>query len=180
MILFLHGFASCGSGNKSQLLKQWFGEQQVLAPDLPVAPAETIALAETLIARHPVTLLVGSSLGGYYATWLASQHELSALLINPSTQPWTTLASQIGQHRWWCRDESFDWTKQHLASLRQFHVQQPRGRYLALLQSGDEVLDYRLARDAYARHRVIIEQGGNHRFETLADYRSMIERFHAC
>lgn len=179
MILFLHGFGSCGSGNKSALLAQWFGRQQLLAPDLPVDPAETIALAEALIARHPVTLLVGSSLGGYYATWLASRHQLSALLINPSTQPCNTLAGQIGRHRWWCREAEFDWSAEHVAKLSAYRLPQPGGRCLVLLQSGDEVLDYRLAQDYYRDHRVIIEQGGNHRFETLADYRSMIERFHA-
>jgi len=146
---------------------------------LPVDPAEAIALVETLLARHPVTLLVGSSLGGFYATWLASRHDLSALLINPSTRPYQTLADHTGQHRWWCRDAVFDWTTEHVRNLSPFRLDQPGGRCLVLLQSGDEVLDYRLARDYFRDHRVIIEQGGNHRFETLADYRSMIEHFHA-
>lgn len=177
MILFLHGFASCGSGNKSLLLRQWFGADQLLAPDLPADPLAAIELAGQLIAEHPVDLLVGSSLGGYYATWLASRHLLPALLINPSTRPYETLSGYIGRQRWWCRDESFDWSDQHLQDLRRFRIACPGGRYLVLLQSGDEVLDYRLARDYYANQRVIIEQGGNHRFENLSDYRSMIEAF---
>jgi len=177
MILFLHGFASCGSGNKSLLLRQWFGADQLLTPDLPADPIAAIELAGQLIAAHPVDLLVGSSLGGYYATWLASRDGLPAVLINPSTRPYETLAEHVGRQRWWCRDEHFDWTERHLKNLHRFRVERPQGRYLVLLHSGDEVLDYRLARDYYADHRVIIERGGNHRFENLPDYRSMIEAF---
>lgn len=176
-VLFLHGFASCGVGNKSQLLQRWFGADQVLTPDLPADPDAAIALAEGLLRRHEVDLMVGSSLGGFYATWLGSRHHCAAVLINPSVRPYETLAAHIGRHRWWCRDEAFDWTGGHLDALRRYRVDQVGGPCLVLLQSGDEVLDYHQARDYYRGQRVIVEIGGNHRFDGLEDYYNMIERF---
>ena len=177
MLLFLHGFGSCGIGNKSLLLRQWFGEQRVLAPDLPVDPHAAIALAQGLIDEHAVQCVAGSSLGGYYATWLASQRRLDALLINPSVRPWQTLQSALGVNPWWCRDGSFEWRSEHLKALRDYHAEPLAGRYLVLLQSGDEVLDWRVAQARYAGQQVMVEQGGNHRFENLADYRLVVETF---
>jgi predicted esterase YcpF (UPF0227 family) len=178
-VMFIHGFASCGVGNKSTVLRQWFGTDQVLSPDLPADPDAAIAAADALLQTEDIDLLVGSSLGGYYATWLGSQHGCPAVLINPSIRPYQTLASYIGRQRWWCRDEEFDWTREHLEALHRYRVGQAGAPCLVLLQSDDEVLDYRHARDYYHEQRVIIEMGGNHRFENLEDYQSLIERFRA-
>lgn len=178
-LLFLHGFASCGAGHKSRLLATWFGPDRLLAPDLPASPRTAIDRAGSLIERHRVDLLVGSSLGGYYATWLAAKHGLKAVLVNPSVRPYETLADRVGRHRWWCRDSYFDWTAADVAALRHYRVDPAPDRLLVLLQTGDEVLDYRQAQDHYRHARLVVERGGNHRFENLADYRSLIERFRA-
>ncbi len=70
-ILFLHGFSSCGKGVKSTTLKGYFGKEEVLAPNLAYAPLDAIAQLEEMLQHESIDLLVGSSLGGFYATYLA-------------------------------------------------------------------------------------------------------------
>ena len=91
-ILYLHGFASCGEGNKSTLLKAYFGADSVIAPDLPPSPIDAIHSIEEILGSSKIDILIGSSLGGYYATVLAEKYGMKAVLLNPSTQPWKTLA----------------------------------------------------------------------------------------
>lgn len=176
LILYIHGFASCGLGNKSRLLARHFGESRVLAPDLPHGPLRAIAFLEDLLARQPVGLLVGSSLGGYYATWLKRRHDVPAVLINPAIAPYLLLEDYLGTHEG-CRGERFVVDRRTLRELRGLYRPQLRQEeaYLVLLQTGDEVLDYRRAAAYYAGKDVIIEQGGNHRFENLSDHLPRIE-----
>jgi len=178
MILFIHGFASCGLGMKSQALLDYFGTDQVLLPDLPHDPAQAIALLEQLLQQHPVDLLVGSSLGGYYATWLNRQQSRPTVLVNPAVAPYALLDDYLGEHRG-CKGQPFVLTPAHLATLRSFH--RPRlnndEHYLVLLQSGDEILDYRQAAAYYADFEVVVEQGGDHRFQQFEKYLPRIERW---
>ncbi|MBT8343099.1 MAG: hypothetical protein KJO45_00095, partial [Sulfurovum sp.] len=95
-ILYLHGFASCGEGNKSLLLKSYFGAHKVIAPDLPPSPIDAIDTIEEILESSKFNILIGSSLGGYYATVIAEKYRMKAILLNPSTQPWETLASYTG------------------------------------------------------------------------------------
>jgi len=79
----------------------------------------------------------------------------------------------------WCSNEPFEWKREYCDFLESQYRESPSSKeaYLVLLQSADEVLDYRLAEDRYQRHQVVIEQGGNHRFENLADYLPEINKF---
>lgn len=179
-ILYIHGFASCGDSNKSRVLREHFGEDQVLNPNLPFSPANAIRFLERELLQHrDIDLLVGSSLGGYYADWLNSRYQIPSVLINPSTVPFETLESQRGEHTRYCDGETFIWDDQQLFELQKFFRPVPARaeRYLVLLQTGDEILDYRLAAQRYREKEVIIEDGGNHRFENLGDYLKAIEQF---
>ncbi|MRI83635.1 MAG: hypothetical protein C6I00_04365 [Nitratiruptor sp.] len=176
MILYIHGFASCGRGKKSQALKDYFGS--IEAPDLPVEPRKAIDRLEELIATGGIDLLVGSSLGGYYATYLAWRHGIRAVLINPSTRPYETLARYVGWQRRFCDGAPFYWSQEFIDQLPLFQVPAlPSGLFLVLLQTGDEVLDYRIALEYYQNQRRVVEYGGNHRFENIEDYLFMIDRF---
>ncbi len=180
VILFIHGFASCGLGAKSRQLIRHFGERRVLAPDLPFVPSQAIKALQSLIAKRPIELLVGSSLGGYYATWLNRERPLPTVLINPAVRPWELLQDHLGTQRRWCDGAQFEFTHTHAEQLR--HLSRPRltadERYLVLLQTGDEVLDYRQAARFYADQQVVVQDGGNHRFENLAHYLPAIDDFH--
>ena len=176
-ILYLHGFASCGEGNKSLLLKSYFGADNVIAPDLPPSPIDAIDLIEEILGSTNIDCLIGSSLGGYYATVLAEKYRMKAILLNPSTQPWETLAAYTGWQKRFCDEEVFEFKPVYLEQLKMLQTAPDKGRYLLLLQSGDEVLDYTKAQSFYNKHKIIVEYGGNHRFENLDEYLSMVEKF---
>ena len=176
-ILYLHGFGSCGVSNKTTTIKAYFGKNNVLSPDLKASPLEAIAQIEQTVHNMQEYLLIGSSLGGFYATYLAEKYGLQAVLINPSTQPWKTLAPYVGIQKRFCDEQVFDFKKSYLEALKTLQVLPQKGQYLLLLQSEDEVLDYTKAQSLYNKHRIIVEHGGNHRFENIDDYLSMIENF---
>jgi predicted esterase YcpF (UPF0227 family) len=179
MILYLHGFASCGDSNKTKLLKVYFDKDEVIAPDLPVDPVEAIDFIRRQIFEHDIDLIIGSSLGGFYATYFTEIYGIKTVLINPSTQPFVTLAPYVGTNHFWCSGEPFEFTRDNLNALFEYAVgklNDPK-RYLVLLQTGDEVLDYTKARDKYEGATVVVEEGGNHRFENLNDYLPQIEAF---
>jgi len=171
MILWIHGFRSCGLSDKSRALREHFGAERVLTPDLPHRPAEAIALLEDLLRRHPVRALVGASLGGYYATWLKRRHDIPAVLVNPAVAPYLLLEDWLGWHRD-CHDRPFEVTRNTLAQLRALHRERlgDHERYLVLLAKGDEVLDWRIAADYYAGQELIVHPGGDHRFTCFPDY----------
>jgi len=181
MILYLHGFASCGNSTKTNMLKDYFGEESVLAPDLPVDPAEAIDFIRRQIFDHDIDLIIGSSLGGFYATYFTEQYGIKTVLINPSTQPFITLAPYVGTNHFWCSGKAFEFTREHLNTLFEFAVgslKNPK-RYLVLLQKGDEVLDYTKAVQKYEGAAFSVQEGGNHRFENLDEYLEIIEEFYS-
>ncbi len=178
MILYLHGFASCGDSNKTRLLKQHFND--LLTPDIPIDPDEAISFLQKLIVDNAVDLLIGSSLGGYYAAFLAEKFQIKTILLNPSTQPFITLAPHIGKNTFFCSGESFEWTRAHVTKLMSYAISKNsiKAPMLVLLQKGDEVLDYTKAEAFYADYEVLVQEGGNHRFENLQAYISMISSFY--
>jgi len=179
MILYLHGFASCGDSTKTKVLKQFFGSEEVMAPNLPANPSEAISLARKLIIDNDIDLIIGSSLGGYYASYLCETMGVKAVLINPSTQPFITLASYVGTNHYWCSGEAFEFTKKDLSDLFEIAISKPSNpsQYLVLLQTGDELLDYIKAQIKYEDATLVIQEGGNHRFENLDEYLEQIKGF---
>lgn len=176
-MLYLHGFASCGEGNKSRILKKYFLDETFFAPNLPYSPFDAIEALEKLIQTEQIDILIGSSLGGFYATYLAEKYHLKAILLNPSTEPWQTLSSYIGWQKRFCDDESFEFKEIYLTELKRLSARPENGTYLVLLQSDDEVLDYTKALSLYNKQKVVVEYGGNHRFENINDYLCMIDNF---
>jgi len=176
-LLYIHGFASCGLGQKSRALADYFGHERVIAPDLPPSPTEAISLLSSLLEDEDIGLLVGSSLGGFYAGYLAEMYSMKAVLINPSIHPYETLSPYTGIQKRFCDGMPFLFETAYLDVLKGLVSVPCNGNYLVLLQSEDEVLDYTKAKEAYKNHRVIVEYGGNHRFENITDYLSMIGNF---
>jgi predicted esterase YcpF (UPF0227 family) len=179
MILFIHGFASCGLGFKSKTLIEHFGVTQMLTPDLPASPRAAIEYLQALQASRQIDLLIGSSLGGYYATYLNRAKPTPSVLINPATHPANLLSGHLGRHQRWCDGAEFDFNATHLAELAALRRDRltDQERYLVLLQTGDEVLDYRQAVAFYTGHEVRLIEGGSHRFEHLERHLPEIEQF---
>lgn len=172
MIVYLHGFNSSPSSGKAKQLGEHMARIGRLAdyfcPALPNSPREAIALIETELERHPPesVTLVGSSLGGFYATYLAEKHGWKAVLVNPAVHAHQLLRSALGPQTNWHTGEKWVLTEAHLNELAALNVERitrPE-RYLLLAQTGDEVLDYRDAVAYYAGATQLIEDGGDHGF----------------
>lgn len=174
-ILYIHGFNSSPASRKAQQLcaaMQTLGLQaQLRLPALHHHPRQAIAQLEAAIAELGRPLLVGSSLGGYYATWLAERHGLRALLINPAVAPHRLFDGRLGAQTNYYSGETWELTLDHVAALAELEVPPPGdpARFSVWLQSGDETLDYRHARDYYAGCTLRVEEGGDHGFQGFAE-----------
>ena len=175
MLIYIHGFNSSPASSKANLLRQRLETRarraEFFAPELPRSPAQAAELLIGLAARHPDAVLVGSSLGGYFATYVAEGHDLRAVLLNPVVRPYELLTGLVGRQRNFHTGEEYDFTVQHVAELRAFEVERVTpARYLLLAATGDEVLDYRLAVERYRGCRQILIEGGDHGLSNFSDY----------
>lgn len=116
--------------------------------------------------QNPAPVLIGSSLGGYYATWAAERFGLRAALINPSVRPYELLTRYLGDNANLHTDEHYELRAEHVAQLLDLKVEigHPE-RFMYLVQSGDETLDYREAMQKYAACAGVLEAGGSHGFD---------------
>ncbi len=176
LILYLHGFTSGPQSHKAQALGARMRERGLseyfVCPQLPASPREAIALATSLITYHGVTTVVGSSLGGYYSTYLAETFDLKAVLVNPAVVSHLSLKDFVGPQRWLYSGESFEFTCEHVEELRAIDVpvlSQPQ-RFWLLVEQGDETLDYHHAVSRYAGARQTVLPGGDHSFTRWNDY----------
>ena len=185
MILYLHGFRSSPLSMKSRLLAaqmQALGRgAQWLCPQLPASPKLAIEQALALVENVPPAELtiIGSSLGGYYATWLAEQFGCRAVLLNPAIVPLLDLEQHVGISTEFHSDKPFEFKREYIDELRAFAVPtitQPQ-RYFLIAATGDEVLDYRdmLAHYQGAQHIVI--EGSDHGISEFADYVAAVLAF---
>lgn len=176
MLIYLHGFNSSPFSAKAQMLKsklEALGRgAEFSAPALPHRPAEAATLLDALVARHPGAAVVGSSLGGYYATYLTEKHGIKAVLVNPAVRPYELLHSELGVQRNFHTGAQYEFTKRHLDELAALEVPaiaRPES-YLLMVETGDEVLDYRSAVARYRGCRQLVIEGGDHGFSDFADY----------
>lgn len=184
LIVYLHGFRSGPASHKAQQLHMRMKEkglaEHFVCPKLPVSPQAAITLCESIIAAsdRPVTL-VGSSLGAYYATYLAERHKLRAVLVNPAVVAHLSLLEYVGPQTNLFSGECFEFTLGHIAELRALEVpgiSAPQ-RFWLLVETGDELLDYRQAVTKYAGARQTVLTGGDHSFTHWSDYLDDIIRF---
>lgn len=180
MIVYLHGFNSSPQSHKARLLERAMEERgradHYACPALPPRASEALSRIEPLL--RPGTCLVGSSLGGFYATWLAEKHDLKAVLINPAIDPHVGLRGYLGPQQNLYSGERYELTEEHLREWQSLYV--PRvtpSRYLLLVETGDEVLDYRKALQRYAGCEQVVVQGGDHTLQSFPRQLPRILRF---
>lgn len=176
MLMYLHGFNSSPASHKAQVLKSYMEERGLGAryacPALPDTPSEAARTIEQAIAgQDPGKLcLIGSSLGGYYATWFAEKLGCRAVLINPAISPHVGLEAYLGPQQNLHTGAPYELTRAHLDGWRRLLVERiDPERYLLLLETGDEVLDWREAARKYEGARTVIRQGGDHSLQCFAE-----------
>jgi uncharacterized protein len=175
LLIYIHGFNSSPASFKAKVLHDRLAAlgraDELVAPALPHSPAAAAALLAELACGLPQAVLVGSSLGGYYATWLVEKFGLRAVLVNPAVRPYDLLAAYVGTQKNLHTGEDYEFTAQHIAELRAFEVDAiTPERYLLMVETGDEVLDYRQALEKYRGAQQLVIQGGDHGFSDFADY----------
>ena len=173
----MHGFNSSALSYKAGLLRKRMTElrraRDFACPELPHRPREAVALLEDLLEqkRGEANALVGSSLGGFYATWLAERHDLRVVLVNPAVRPYDLLAAYIGRQKNLYTGAEYEFTAAHVAELRELEVDRVTARkYLLMVATGDEVLDYRGAVEKYRGSEQLVIEGGDHGFSDFERY----------
>lgn len=184
MIIYLHGFNSSPQSHKAQRFAREMARRglagRFFCPALPHRPAAAITLAERELAKHSpgAVTFVGSSLGGFYATYLAETHGTRAVLLNPAVTPQADLESYLGTQRNLYSGEEYELTPAHLAEWRALAVPVTRPeRYLLIVETGDEVLDYRAAVARYRGARQVIVAGGDHTLTSFPEHIPLILEF---
>ena len=189
-LVYLHGFNSSPQSVKGRKLAAAAAAldepPRVHVPALHHRPTRAMRdvrawVAANVTDRAALTSLtfVGSSLGGFYATWLAELYGARAIVINPSVRPTTSLAAHLGPQRNLHTAEAWDLTPAHFAELDALFV--PRltqmDRYFLLMRSGDELIDWRAAVARYAGAWQYVLGGGNHGSEDIDDEIPSLLRF---
>jgi predicted esterase YcpF (UPF0227 family) len=185
-LLYLHGFRSSPRSFKAQRMHAWMQAHRPgvhwWCPQLPPSPAEAMAMVEAGIAGwpHGSMAVVGSSLGGFYATVVAERHGCRCVVLNPAVDPARDLAAYVGEQtafhdpaeRFFFRAGFVD----ELRALAPAALTRPE-RYMAVVAQGDEVLDWREMSARYAGARLRLLEGGDHALSDFDDHLPHILRF---
>lgn len=142
---------------------------RIHVPALMQGPAATIHKLSELIRSLPGNSLglIGSSLGGYYATYLAEAFHLPAVLINPAVGPLEFWESHLGEHKNYYSDHLHVVTPRYIEELRSLErnpLQYPEN-FMVMVQTGDETLDYRKAVSKFSDSRLVIRENGDHSYQ---------------
>ena len=180
-LLYLHGFRSSPQSFKARWMADWVARHRPdlvwACPQLPPSPAAALADIRALAAGWPVAGMgvIGSSLGGFYATIVAETLGCRAVLVNPAVDPARDLAAHIGrQTMYHAAGESFDFRPEYVDELRAMTPLVPLARprdILAIVAKGDEVLDWREMTARYAQGPLKLIAGSDH---GLADFEAHV------
>lgn len=185
-ILYLHGFNSSPESHKARVLHEYMKRtglgDRIDIPKIPPLPADAIKLlsqrAQQITQDYELSI-AGSSLGGFYASWLAEKYNSQAVLINPAVRPHELLRKYLGENTNYYTAENWVLNETHIEQFRELYVEtiSDPERYLLMLQTGDETLDYREALEKYAGCHAIVEQGGSHEFSEFDRHLDKILEF---
>ncbi|RZI41681.1 esterase [Herbaspirillum sp. HC18] len=181
MILYLHGFRSSPLSFKARMIGARMAalgrSDEYQCPQLSASPRAAIELAEEIAKGvQPEELtLIGSSLGGYYATWLAERLGCRAVLLNPAVKPPRDLEKYVGVTTAFHSNDRFEFKREYIDELKALAVDRitrPE-RYFLVAATGDELLDWREMTGHYpGAHNCIIE-GSDH---GISDFEQYVDR----
>jgi predicted esterase YcpF (UPF0227 family) len=183
MIIYIHGFGGSGQGSKAKIFREYFKSigEDFIAPSLSYVPELAIQTLEELIeSYHEEISLIGSSLGGYYATYLSQKEEVKKIvLINPAVNPQETLKMAIGNAPNFYDESYYSWNTKHLEMLSRYRYDDIdcKNRVMLMVQKGDELLDYNEAVIKYDGAVQIVEDDGNHGFIGIEKHLENIRNF---
>ena len=178
-LLYLHGFRSSPQSTKARKFAAWVAAHRPglvwWCPQLPASPADAMRALMTGVSAWPVDRMavIGSSLGGFYATAVAERRGCRAVLLNPGVDPARDLADAIGATTAWHSDEPFDFRPEYVAELRAIGPPAQLtnlNRYFAVIAKGDEVLSWREMSERYAGAHIRLIEGSDHALSDFDDH----------
>ncbi|HEV8691296.1 MAG TPA: YqiA/YcfP family alpha/beta fold hydrolase [Ideonella sp.] len=185
-ILYLHGFRSSPLSTKAQIVRRWLAEHrpdvQYWCPQLPPSPREAMQLVFAGIAAWPreTMAVMGSSLGGFYASVVAEKLGCRAVVLNPAVDPARDLGAHIGEQTTWQNpEERFFFRAEYVDELRAMTppvLTRPE-RYAAVIAKGDEVLDWREMTARHAGAHVLLLEGSDHGLTDFPEQLPFVLRF---
>ena len=189
-IVYIHGFGSSGESEKAQLLRKAFPNDNVISPSFSANPLVAVSQLHKILSSGPVpTIVIGTSLGGFYATYLAVRYDVPAFIINPSLEPHITLQSYIGKHKRYgnSTDTDYDFQAPYIDELNKLfdkmHASDKAGSNLHFyLSTDDDVLTYEKLDTLFPnRQHVKTFNNSGHRFskfsEIFPDIQKALDKF---
>ena len=183
-ILYFHGFASSSNSNKAKVLKKYISKNykntEIIIPDLDNNFTLAVSQIHTLIdnAKYPI-VFIGSSLGGYYASYFSTKLKTKSVLINPAIPPLKDFEMYLGENENYSTGEKFIITPEDIKYIRKMSYKKyanAENTYV-LLESGDEVLNYKETAKYYSSSYLDIIYGGSHSYESLDEKLKNIVNF---
>ena len=177
-LLYIHGFLSSPASFKAQQVKQWLQQHHpdvdFICPHLSPYPDETAVTLRDLIQQSEGDKwgVMGSSLGGFWAHWVAETFHMNAVLVNPAVSPQQFMPDYLGRPlKGYYSDDIYQLNAEHLQQIIRYDspVLHPERLWL-LVQTGDETLDYRQAVTKFSRCKQTVEVGGDHAFTGFERY----------
>ena len=185
-LLYLHGFRSSPQSAKARLMAAYVAQHHPAVhwwcPQLPPSPRAAMDLVAQGIATWPratMAVLV-SSLGGFYASWVARHTGCPSVLLNPAVHPARDLARHIGeQTAWHDPAERFFFLPEYIAELQALSAEHtlPVGREMAIIAKGDEVLDWQEMVARYPAAQQTLLEGGDHALSDFEDHLPAVAQF---
>ena len=185
-LLYLHGFRSSPQSNKARIMADYVSAKHPKVrwwcPQLPPSPRDAASLIAEGIANWPrqSMAVMGSSLGGYYASWVAQLARCKSVLINPAVNPARDLEKYIGeQASWHDPEEKFFFRPEYIDELRLLDTRSmtPAAPEMVLIAQGDEVLDWTEMSERYPHALQLVQEGGDHALSNFEEYLSCVEEF---
>jgi uncharacterized protein len=174
LIVYLHGFNSSPHSHKAQVMERYMADRglskEFACPALPPEADQAMRIVREVVANRKQLCYVGSSLGGFYATHLVEREGGRAVLINPALDPHVGLRAYLGPQKNLYTGVPYELTEAHLEQWRR--LWEPKitpERYLLMVETGDEVLDYRRAVERYADAEQVVVQGGDHSLRSFPE-----------
>ena len=189
LIVYLHGFRSSPFSMKAKMthraildLKGEGVDVEWYCPQLPPSPKEAMAMVVTYIKsqNYKQLSIIGSSLGGYYATYLAELFSAQATLLNPAIEPARDLESYIGELKAWHSDEAFHFKPEYIQELNDLYIKNitKPNRYYLIAAKGDEVLDWQEMVAKYPGAQQLVLEGGDHAISNYLELLPTVLAFH--
>lgn len=185
-LLYLHGFRSSPQSAKARQMAAYVAQHHpdvtFWCPQLPPSPRAAMAQVAQGIAHWPrhAMAVMGSSLGGFYASWVAQHAGCPSVMLNPAVHPARDLARYIGEQTTWQNpSERFFFLPEYIGELQALdtHTRPPAAPELVIIAQGDEVLDWREMAGRYPQARQRVQEGGDHALSNFSEYLPTVAEF---